>query len=56
MWGGGPPSFDADVLHGHGAKGGAYVRLASSRRAIRVIRPMAAACITVWGSPTACSI
>jgi glycosyltransferase involved in cell wall biosynthesis len=30
---------DADVLHGHGAKGGAYVRLAAAGRAIRVYTP-----------------
>jgi glycosyltransferase involved in cell wall biosynthesis len=30
---------DADVLHGHGAKGGAYVRLAPAGRAIRVYTP-----------------
>jgi glycosyltransferase involved in cell wall biosynthesis len=29
----------ADVLHGHGAKGGAYARLAPSQRAIRVYTP-----------------
>ena len=29
----------ADVLHGHGAKGGAYARLASARGAIRVYTP-----------------
>ena len=32
-------SFGADVLHGHGAKGGAFVRLMSSRSAIRVYTP-----------------
>jgi glycosyltransferase involved in cell wall biosynthesis len=31
-------AFDVDVLHGHGAKGGAYVRLTSTR-AIRVYTP-----------------
>jgi glycosyltransferase involved in cell wall biosynthesis len=30
---------EADVVHGHGAKGGAYARLASSRRALRVYTP-----------------
>jgi glycosyltransferase involved in cell wall biosynthesis len=29
----------ADVLHGHGAKGGAYARLVSARNAIRVYTP-----------------
>ena len=29
----------ADVLHGHGAKGGAYARLAGNRRAIRAYTP-----------------
>jgi glycosyltransferase involved in cell wall biosynthesis len=29
----------ADVLHGHGAKGGAYARLCSARNAIRVYTP-----------------
>lgn len=30
---------DADVVHGHGAKGGAYARLAKKGRAIRVYTP-----------------
>ncbi len=33
-------AVQADVLHGHGAKGGAYARLAlGNRRAIRVYTP-----------------
>jgi glycosyltransferase involved in cell wall biosynthesis len=32
-------SLKADVLHGHGAKGGAFVRLNSARKAIRVYTP-----------------
>jgi len=36
-----------DVLHGHGAKGGAFVRLMSGRSAIRVYTPARwARCIT----------
>jgi glycosyltransferase involved in cell wall biosynthesis len=31
--------LDSDVLHGHGAKGGAFVRLKRKRRAIRVYTP-----------------
>jgi glycosyltransferase involved in cell wall biosynthesis len=30
---------EADVVHGHGAKGGAYARFACSRRALRVYTP-----------------
>ncbi len=32
-------ALDADVLHGHGAKGGAFVRLSPARSAIRVYTP-----------------
>lgn len=32
-------AFGADVLHGHGAKGGAFVRLTASPRTIRVYTP-----------------
>jgi glycosyltransferase involved in cell wall biosynthesis len=47
----------ADVLHGHGAKGGAYARLvtsrlADSRRAIRVYTPHGGSLHYRWGSPT----
>jgi glycosyltransferase involved in cell wall biosynthesis len=45
-------SIDADVLHGHGAKGGAYVRLARSRRAIRAYTPHGGSLHYGWGSPT----
>ena len=39
---------DADVIHGHGAKGGAYARLAIPGRAwCAPIRHMAAACCSV---------
>jgi len=42
----------ADVLHGHGAKGGAYARLASSARAIRAYTPHGGSLHYRWGSPT----
>ena len=45
-------SAEADVLHGHGAKGGAYVRLAGSRRAIRAYTPHGGSLHYRWGSPT----
>jgi glycosyltransferase involved in cell wall biosynthesis len=32
-------AFDPDVMHGHGAKGGAFVRLMRASRAIRVYTP-----------------
>jgi glycosyltransferase involved in cell wall biosynthesis len=32
-------TLEADVVHGHGAKGGAYARLASGRHALRVYMP-----------------
>jgi glycosyltransferase involved in cell wall biosynthesis len=41
-----------DVLHGHGAKGGAYVRLIPSGRAIRVYTPHGGSLHYRWGSPT----
>jgi glycosyltransferase involved in cell wall biosynthesis len=41
----------ADVLHGHGAKGGAYARLARSRRAIRAYTPHGGSLHYRWGSP-----
>jgi glycosyltransferase involved in cell wall biosynthesis len=40
-----------DVLHGHGAKGGAYARLARQRRAIRVYTPHGGSLHYRWGTP-----
>jgi glycosyltransferase involved in cell wall biosynthesis len=45
-------SVAADVLHGHGAKGGAYARLAGSRHAIRAYTPHGGSLHYGWGSPT----
>jgi glycosyltransferase involved in cell wall biosynthesis len=50
-------SVSADVLHGHGAKGGAYARLANrrlarSRRVIRVYTPHGGSLHYRWGSAT----
>jgi glycosyl transferase family 4 len=42
---------EADVVHGHGAKGGAYARLISSRRAIRVYTPHGGSLHYAWNSP-----
>jgi glycosyltransferase involved in cell wall biosynthesis len=44
----------ADVIHGHGAKGGAYARLASptDRNTIRVYTPHGGSLHFGWGSPT----
>jgi glycosyltransferase involved in cell wall biosynthesis len=41
----------ADVVHGHGAKGGAYARLITSRRAIRVYTPHGGSLHYAWSSP-----
>jgi glycosyltransferase involved in cell wall biosynthesis len=41
----------ADVLHGHGAKGGAYARLARNARAIRVYTPHGGSLHFSWGTP-----
>jgi glycosyltransferase involved in cell wall biosynthesis len=41
----------ADVLHGHGAKGGAYARLASAGNAIRVYTPHGGSLHYRWASP-----
>jgi glycosyltransferase involved in cell wall biosynthesis len=41
----------ADVLHGHGAKGGAYARLARGTRAIRAYTPHGGSLHYRWGSP-----
>jgi glycosyltransferase involved in cell wall biosynthesis len=41
----------ADVLHGHGAKGGAYARLARQERAIRVYTPHGGSLHYRWSSP-----
>jgi glycosyltransferase involved in cell wall biosynthesis len=42
----------ADVLHGHGAKGGAYARLARGRQAIRAYTPHGGSLHYGWASPT----
>jgi glycosyltransferase involved in cell wall biosynthesis len=41
----------ADVVHGHGAKGGAYARLARSRGAIRVYTPHGGSLHYDWNTP-----
>jgi glycosyltransferase involved in cell wall biosynthesis len=43
---------EADVVHGHGAKGGAYARLAAARRALRVYTPHGGSLHYRWSSPT----
>jgi glycosyltransferase involved in cell wall biosynthesis len=40
-----------DVLHGHGAKGGAYARLARHGRAVRVYTPHGGSLHYRWGTP-----
>ncbi len=48
---------EADVVHGHGAKGGAYARLARARRGRSAsTRRTAAACTTAGARPPGCSI
>jgi glycosyltransferase involved in cell wall biosynthesis len=42
----------ADVLHGHGAKGGAYARLANRRQAIAAYTPHGGSLHYGWSSPT----
>src|SRR5215467_3943343 len=44
----------ADVIHGHGAKGGAYARLAypTDGKAIRVYTPHGGSLHYRWGTPT----
>ena len=42
---------DADVVHGHGAKGGAYARLIADRRPIRVYTPHGGSLHYAWSSP-----
>jgi len=41
----------ADVIHGHGAKGGAYARLAGNKNAIRVYTPHGGSLHYGWTSP-----
>jgi glycosyltransferase involved in cell wall biosynthesis len=41
----------ADVVHGHGAKGGAYARLARTAHAIRVYTPHGGSLHYSWGTP-----
>jgi glycosyltransferase involved in cell wall biosynthesis len=43
---------DADVVHGHGAKGGAYARLVPARQALRVYTPHGGSLHYHWGSGT----
>jgi glycosyltransferase involved in cell wall biosynthesis len=45
-------SVAVDVLHGHGAKGGAYARLAHRRRTISAYTPHGGSLHYGWGSPT----
>src|SRR5207248_2911073 len=45
-------SAAADVLHGHGAKGGAYARLAHRRHAISAYTPHGGSLHYGWDSPT----
>ena len=45
------PIRQADVVHGHGAKGGAYARLARSGRAIRVYTPHGGSLHYGWSHP-----
>jgi glycosyltransferase involved in cell wall biosynthesis len=47
-------SVAADVLHGHGAKGGAYARLAQHDKAIRAYTPHGGSLHYRWGSPAGC--
>jgi glycosyltransferase involved in cell wall biosynthesis len=42
----------ADVLHGHGAKGGAYARLARQRTAVRVYTPHGGSLHYSWNAPS----
>jgi len=42
---------DADVVHGHGAKGGAYTRIAGGERALRVYTPHGGSLHYDWRSP-----
>jgi glycosyltransferase involved in cell wall biosynthesis len=42
--------LEVDVLHGHGAKGGAYARLANARHAIRVYTPHGGSLHYRWNS------
>src|SRR5262245_17147346 len=44
----------ADVVHGHGAKGGAYARLAKQDHAIRVYTPHGGSLHYRWLSPIGC--
>jgi glycosyltransferase involved in cell wall biosynthesis len=43
--------MSADVIHGHGAKGGAYARLARKLRAVRVYTPHGGSLHYRWGTP-----
>jgi len=44
-------TLEVDVLHGHGAKGGAYARLAGARNLIRVYTPHGGSLHYDWNSP-----
>lgn len=45
---------NVDVMHGHGAKGGAYVRLVRKTRAVRVYTPHGGSLHYSWASPAGC--
>ena len=45
-------SVAADVVHGHGAKGGAYARLAGSGCAVRAYTPHGGSLHYRWGTPS----
>jgi glycosyltransferase involved in cell wall biosynthesis len=45
------PEVAADVIHGHGAKGGAYARLSGNSHAIRVYTPHGGSLHYRWFSP-----
>ena len=51
MSGNARPRRASHVLHGHGAKGGAYARLARNRRAVRVYTPHGGSLHYRWGTP-----
>ncbi len=42
---------EADVVHGHGAKGGAYARLVTGRNVIRVYTPHGGSLHYAWSTP-----
>jgi len=46
--------LEAEVVHGHGAKGGAFARLARGSRAIRVYTPHGGSLHYRWATPAGC--